>query len=390
MAYDPSAPPPVAEPTDLSSQHSTNFPELLRQLRASLVVSTYQAGKLVLVRADGPVINTHYRTFSRPMGMALSPKGALALGTNTEIIEFRNVPSVAARLDPPNRNDAVFMPRRAFITGAIDIHEMAYSSDESLWYVNTLFSCLCTLDRESSFVPVWRPKFVSKYSAEDRCHLNGLAMRHDKPATLTALGVSDDVEGWRANKRDGGIAIDYASGEIIATKLCMPHSPRWHEGKLWVLESGRGALLQIDTANGAKIEVARLPGFLRGLDFAGPFAFVGLCQQRETNAFTDIPITEENRERLSGVWVVDIRNGQTVALLKFTGGVQEIFAVNILHGATYPELINEVGDLLATVYSLPDEILPQTAPPRPRAPKATATDKTPPGDKPPPGSPAAT
>jgi len=371
MAYDPSAPASPPPATDLSSQHSTNFPELLRQLRASLVISTYQAGKLVLVRADGPVINTHYRTFSRPMGMALSPKGALALGTNTEIIEFRNMPAVAARLDPPNRHDAVFMPRRAFITGAIDIHEMAYGLDETLWYVNTLFSCLCTVDRESSFNPVWRPRFVTKYSAEDRCHLNGLAMRDHKPATLTALGETDEVEGWRANKRDGGIAIDFASGEIIATGLCMPHSPRWHDNRLWVLESGRGALLQIDTAGGTKVEVARLPGFLRGLDFAGPFAFVGLCQQRETNAFTDIPITEENRERLSGVWVVDIRNGQTVALLKFTGGVQEIFAVNVLHGALYPDLINEAGDLLATVYSLPDAALADAAPARARPQKAS-------------------
>ena len=372
MAQDPSSPAPAPTQADLSSQHSSNFPDLLRQLNASFFVSTYQAGKLVLVRADGRVINTHYRTFARPMGMALSRKGALALGTSSEIIEFRNVPGVSARLDPPNRNDAVFMPRRAFITGAIDIHEMAYGVDETLWYVNTLFSCLCTLDRESSFVPVWRPKFVSKYSAEDRCHLNGLAMRDDKPATLTALGLSDDVEGWRANKRDGGIAIDYASGEIVATRLCMPHSPRWHDGKLWILESGRGALLQIDTATGAKVEVARLPGFLRGLDFAGPLAFVGLCQQRETNAFTDIPITEENRERLSGVWVVDVRNGQTVALLKFTGGVQEIFAVNLLFGATYPELINEAGDLLSSVYALPDAALAETAPARMRPAKRSA------------------
>lgn len=367
MAYDPSNPAPPAQ-LDLSSAHSTNFPALLRQMRASLLVSTYQAGKLVLVRANGALINTHYRTFDRPMGMALSAKGALALGTHTEIIEFRNVPGAAVRLDPPDRHDAVFLPRRRYITGAIDIHEMAYGANEELWYVNTLFSCLCQLDRESSFAPVWRPKFVSKYSPEDRCHLNGLALRDDVPATLTALGVGDEVEGWRANKRDGGIAIDYATREIVAGGLCMPHSPRWHEGKLWLLESGRGALLQIDAASGAKIEIARLPGFLRGLDFSGPYAFVGLCQLRESNAFTDIPITEDNRERASGVWVVDTRSGETVALLKFTGGVQEIFAVNIVHGAVYPELINSAGELLASVYALPDAALAEAAPPRIAAP----------------------
>ena len=351
---------------DLSSQHSSNFADLLRQLHASFFVSTYQAGKLVLVRADGDQINTHYRPFARPMGMALSARGALALGTHTEIIEFRNVPSLSARLDPPNRHDAVLVPRRAHITAAIDIHEMAYAANEELWFVNTLFSCLCTLDRESSFVPAWRPKFVSALAAEDRCHLNGLAMRDGQPATLTALGTSNEREGWRANKRNGGVAMDYASGEIIASELCMPHSPRWHEGRLWVLESGRGALVVLDPLTGAKTEVARLPGFLRGLDFAGPLAFVGLCQLRETNAFTDIPITEENRERLSGVWVIDTRNGQTVALLKFTGGVQEIFAVNLLRGVIFPELLGASDDLIATVYALPDAALADVCGSQPR------------------------
>ena len=375
MAY---ANAPEANLADLSSEHSSNFPDLLRQLRASLAVSTYQADKLVLVRADGRVINTHYRTFGRPMGVAVSTSGALALGTRSEIIEFRNGPGVARRLTPPDRHDAVFLPRRAFITGEIDVHEMAYGADETLWFVNTLFSCLCTFDRASSFVPRWKPRFVSRYSPEDRCHLNGLAMRDGRPATLSALGASDDLEGWRANKRDGGILIDYASGEVFASGLSMPHSPRWHDGKLWVLESGRGALLQVDVETGGRYEIARLPGFLRGLDFAGPLAFVGLCQQRGTNAFTDIPITDENRERLSGVWVVDTRNGATVAILRFTGGVQEVFAVNLLHGALYPELINESGDLLSTVYALPDDVLDQCAPPRvPDRAKEAAVDGEP-------------
>lgn len=354
-------PPQSGAAADLSSQHSSNFPELLLQLHASLLVTTYQAGKLVLVRADGNVINTHYRTFARPMGMALSQHGALAIGTGMEIIEFRNTPAVGSRLDPPGGHDAVFMPRRMHVTGAIDIHEMAWGEDGTLWFVNTLFSCLCTLDRDASFAPAWRPRFVMKYAPEDRCHLNGLALREGKPATLTALGRSDDAEGWRANKRDGGIVLDYASGEIIATGLCMPHSPRWHEDRLWLLESGRGALLQIDPASGARIEIARLPGFLRGLDFAGPLAFVGLCQLRESNTFTDIPITQDNVERLSGVWVVDVRNGRTVALLKFTGGVQEVFAVSLLRGAVYPELINESRELLGSVYALPDAALASSA-----------------------------
>lgn len=96
-----------------------------------------------------------------------------------------------------------------------------------LWLVNTRFSCLCTIDSKHSFVPRWRPRFVSGLSPEDRCHLNGLGMRDGRPRYVTALGQTDERGGWRANKRDGGCLIDVDSGEIISQRLSMPHSPRW-------------------------------------------------------------------------------------------------------------------------------------------------------------------
>lgn len=339
----------------LASVHTTNFPDLLRQLGGCLVVSTYQAGKLVILRPDGTTINTHFRNFNRPMGMAADGE-RLALGAHIEIAEFRNMPAVAKRLQDPPRHDAVFLARRTHITGAIDIHEMAWDKHGELWFVNTLFSCLCTLDSKSSFVPRWRPKFVSHYAPEDRCHLNGLGMRDGKPRYLTALGDTNTPQGWRANKRNGGLLIDMLTNEVITRGLSMPHSPRWYDNRLWVLESGRGALVTVDPKIGERTDVARVPGFCRGLDFLGPVAFIGLSQLRETNAFTDIPITEDNAERLSGIWAVHIDTGKTLALLKFTGGVQEIFAVQALHGCLFPEILHD-GEHLRTSYALPDEAL---------------------------------
>ncbi|MEO5623982.1 MAG: TIGR03032 family protein [Dokdonella sp.] len=343
----------------LGSVHTSNFPDLLRQLGGCLLVSTYQAGKLVILRPDGASINTHFRSFNRPMGMAADGE-RLALGAHIEIAEFRNMPAVARRLHDPPRHDAVYMARRGHITGAIDIHEMAWDKHGDLWFVNTLFSCLCTLDTKSSFVPRWRPPCVTHYAPEDRCHLNGLAMRDGKPRYLTALGESNAPQGWRENKRDGGVLYDMATNKVIARGLSMPHSPRWYDDRLWVLESGRGALVTIDPKTGAKTDVARVPGFARGLDFIGPVAFIGLSQLRETNAFTDIEITEANADRQSGVWAVHIGTGNTIALLKFTGGVQEIFAVQGLPGVLFPEIIHE-GDLLASAYALPEEALREVA-----------------------------
>jgi uncharacterized protein (TIGR03032 family) len=140
----------------------------------------------------------------------------------------------------------------------------------------------------------------------------------------------------------------------------MPHSPRVYAGSLWVLESGAGTLARVDEATGRLSVVAELPGFTRGLDFLGPFAFVGLSQVRESAVFSGIPITDRlpPAERACGLWVVDTRTGQTVAFLKFTDGVQEVFAVQVLPGVRWPELIADPRDeIVASSYVLPDAAL---------------------------------
>jgi uncharacterized protein (TIGR03032 family) len=349
----PPAPGGPASTPDFSSVHTTSFPALLRELGVSLVVSTYQAGKLILVREQGGVLNTHYAQFASPMGVAYdAARRRLAVGTGHQVWEFHDHPSVSAKLDPPNRCDAVFLPRAIHFSGDIRIHDIAWAGDE-LWAVNTRFSCLCTFDRDHSFVPRWRPPFVSALAPEDRCHLNGLAVADGAPTFVTLLARTDVGGGWRAHKRDGGCVWDLAANAPIAQGLSMPHSPRHHAGKVWCLESGQGGLCVVDAAAGRVIEVTRLPGFTRGLGFAGAYAFVGLSQIRESAIFGGIPIAEGKTPRECGVWAVDTRTGETVAFLRFEGVVQEIFAVEVLPAIRHPELINEAGPLLDSSFVVP-------------------------------------
>lgn len=357
---------PTAEP--LRSVHTGRFPPLLRQLGVSLLVTTYQAGKLVVVRADGEVLNTHFRVFPRPMGLAAT-RERLAIGTLRLVEEFRNMAAVAAKLAPPGKHDAAFLPRRSHVTGDIDIHEMDYAADGTLWFINTRFSCLCTLDAAHSFVPRWRPPFISAYAPSDRCHLNGLALRDGRPRYVTALGTADTEQGWRARKADGGVLLDLDTNAVLLDGLSMPHSPRWYQDRLWVLESGRGGLGWLDPASGQLHTLATLPGFTRGLDFAGPFAFVGVSQVRESATFSGIPLTRTRGERNCGVWVVDLRNGQIVAFLRFEAAVQEIFAVAVLPGIRFPDVVNDDETLIGLTYALPDAALKESAvpPPRPQA-----------------------
>jgi uncharacterized protein (TIGR03032 family) len=342
----------------LRAVHSMNFPALLRQLDASLLVTTYQAGKLVMVRDEGDHLNTHFRSFRAPMGLAFDA-GRLALGTSIQLWEFVDVPAVTAKLDPPGRHDGCFLPRSCHVTGNIQGHELAWGSSGELWVVNTRFSCLCTLDRSASFTPRWRPPFVTALEPTDRCHLNGLGMVSGRPRYVTALGETDAPAGWRENKAHGGLLMDVSCGEVIVRGLSMPHSPRWHAGRLWVCESGAGTLGFVDPATSRYTPIAEMPGFTRGLEFAGGLAFVGLSQVRESAVFSGIPITERlaENERTCGVCAVELATGRVVALLRFESGVQEVFAVAVLPGRRYPDLINEDEKLLENSFVVPDEAL---------------------------------
>jgi uncharacterized protein (TIGR03032 family) len=336
------------------------------------MVTTYQAGKLVLVREQGESLNTHFRSFQAPMGLALANGGArLAIGTSTQVWEYRDNPDVARRLGPASTHDACFLPRCSHFTGNVQVHEMAYGAGDvgrfakpshELWFVNTRFSCLATLDPESSFVPRWRPPFVTELEPSDRCHLNGLAMVDGKPKYVTALGETNTMGGWRPNKARGGVLMDVDSGEVLCRGLSMPHSPRWYGGLLWVCESGSGTLGIVDPKSGRYEAVAALPGFTRGFDFVGDLAFVGLSQVRESAVFSGISITERlaPEERTCGVCVVDLRRGEPIALLKFTSGVQEIFAVAVLP-RRFPDLINDDDNLLENSFVVPAECLGEVA-----------------------------
>src|SRR5271168_1710123 len=354
---------PAPAPASLRAVHTPNFPALLRSLGASLLVTTYQAGKLVMVRDEGDHLNTHFRTFQAPMGLALRGD-RLAIGTSVQVWEYVDVPAVTAKLDPPGRHDACFLPRSSHITGNIQIHEMAWGADGELWFVNTRFSCLCTLDRSASFTPRWRPPFVKALEPTDRCHLNGLGMVDGRPRYVTALGETDTPAGWREKKASGGILMDVDSGEVITRGLSMPHSPRWYAGRLWVCESGAGTFGYIDPNSGKYVPIAEVPGFTRGVDFAGNLAFVGLSQVRESAVFSGIAITERlaEHERTCGVCAIDLRSGQVVALLRFETAVQEVFAVTVLPGRRYPDLINDDEKLLESSFVVPTECLDEVAP----------------------------
>lgn len=341
-------PQPPAESgfTAVRYEHTSGFVPLLAELNISLVVTTYQAGKLLAIGTHQGGISISFHNFEQAMGLALTPDG-IAVGTKRQVWYLRAAPELAAKIAPPGKYDACFLTRSAHFTGPVQGHELAWG-DGSLWQVNTLFSCLSSLREQFSFVPRWRPPFLTDWAAEDRCHLNGLAMEGGRPRFATMLAETDTGAGWRPTKATTGCIYDVVKNQPVIRGLCMPHSPRVSDGRLWVLNSGRGELAVFDATSNTALPICGLPGYTRGLDFFGRYAVVGLSRIREKDVFGGLPIAEHWENLNCGVSIVDCQSGRSVAAFRFLSGVEEIFEVKVLPGIRAPAISGPLPDIDGT------------------------------------------
>jgi uncharacterized protein (TIGR03032 family) len=308
--------------------------------RMSIAISSYQTGRLYLVGSDTQGrVNFFERIFERAMGIVGNAQ-RLYLGGLYQLWRFENV------LKPNEvihqQFDKCYVPRNAQTIGDLDIHELGIRSNGKVVFVNTKYSCLAELSQTHSFKAVWKPKFISRLAPEDRCHLNGLAMVDGEPRYVTAACRSDSVDGWRDRRQDGGIVIDITTDEIVCEGLSMPHSPRWANGKLWVLNAGTGELGWVDFERKKFVPLVFCPGFLRGLSIVGNVAVVGLSKPRNQR-FEGLPLDDELRRRDAepwcGVQVVSLANGDVLNWIRFEGDINEIFDVSFLPNVRNPMML---------------------------------------------------
>jgi uncharacterized protein (TIGR03032 family) len=308
----------------------------LRRNEVSLAFTSYQTGRLYLVGVNGKgQVSFHERFLARAMGLWADPQ-RLVVSTLFQVWRFENIVPPDPHQPGPDRH---YVPRVAHTTGDLDIHDIGVMADGRIVFVNSLFSCLATLSPTHAFRVFWKPPFISKLAAEDRCHLNGMAMRDGVPAYVTATSRSDVVNGWRNRRAEGGTVIDVASNAIVTEKLSMPHSPRWYNGRLWLLNSGTGHIGTLDPASGAFEARTFCPGFLRGLAFHNGHAIVGLSLPRE-GSFSGLELDNELKRRDAepwcGVQIVNLASGDIVEWIRLEGGVSELFDVAVLPGVRWP------------------------------------------------------
>jgi uncharacterized protein (TIGR03032 family) len=299
-------------------------------------------------------VSVFERTFARCMGLAVSPDAqTLMLATQYQLLRFDNVvPKGAVQ----GEHDALFAPHVAWITGDVDAHDVAIARDGRPVFVNTLFSCVAAVSDGHSFRPLWRPPFVSRLAPEDRCHLNGLALQNGTPRYVTVVGRSDVADGWRDHRAAGGMLMDIRDNAVLLGGLSMPHSPRLHDGRLWLLNSGAGQFGYYDGVAKAFVPVAFCPGYARGLAFVGRYALVGLSLPREERTFQGLPLdralAERGAEPRCGLLVIDTTSGDTVAWIRLEGIVRELFDVAVLPGIRNPAAIGFMSDEVKRVISV--------------------------------------
>jgi uncharacterized protein (TIGR03032 family) len=334
-----------------SCMFSPDFPDLLIHYHCSLIISTYQAGRVIIISA-GTEDNLHQlpRAFPKPMGMTVDgPR--LAIATRTAVMVLRNAPDLAASYPrQPDTYDGLYVPQAIYFTSELDLHDMAWGTD-GLWAVNTRSSCLALINDQHSFTPRWQPPFVSSLRPEDRCHLNGLAMENGHPRYVTALGTTDSPGGWRPNRLTGGILMDVTTNEIILEGLPLPHSPRLIDGRLLMLFSSTGELVEVDPAARRYEVITRLPGFARGLVRYGDYLFIGISRVRKRHIFSEMPVAK--KEPFSGIVAVHLPSGRIAGSVKYLASCEEIYDVQVLPQTRRPGILNADSPLVHTALSAP-------------------------------------
>ncbi|GAA3730015.1 uncharacterized protein (TIGR03032 family) [Sphingorhabdus rigui] len=338
---------PKVETPAAAQEDVTTFSQsdgLVRHLaaqRASLMFSSYQSGLLYMLghTATGGG-HLHQSAMDKPMGIWVEDENAFTLSAGYQIMRFKN------GLEPEQRVnvqfDACYVARETHFTGELDAHDIGIGRDGQPIFVNTRYNCLATTDPRHSFRELWRPSFISALVDEDRCHLNGLAMDNGEPAYVTAVSRSDTIDGWRDRRHDGGVIIDVRKNKVICEGLSMPHSPRLHNGELWVLNSGTGELGVVEgAAKGKGKFVPRVfcPGFARGLTIRNGFAYIGLSKpryKRFEGLALDQKLKDADSEPWCGIQIIDLAKGTCAEWFRIDGAVKEIFDVAVITGHACP------------------------------------------------------
>lgn len=333
--------------TSIKCTYTSNFSEILRALRINLILTSHQAGGIIIISPSEiqNQLRILYRKFPRVMGIAKNGN-QLCLSTKEDIFIFTDKPQLLPYYKENNRGfDHLYVPFAQYYTNHLDTHDLVFSG-KGIFFANTMFSCICKISTQNNFIPIWKPFFVSEIEAGDRCHLNGLAEVDGLPRFATALGKSDVSMGWKDNMFQGGVLLDIESNKVILDNLAIPHSPRVYKDDLYLLTSADGELIKVDSDKKTCVTISKHNCFVRGLDFYKDLAFVGYSKIRN-NRKGLFESANKKVDNKCGVGIVDVKTGGILAEVFFDELIEELFDVRVEENAFSTNILNRDNEKIS-------------------------------------------
>ncbi|PIQ15744.1 MAG: TIGR03032 family protein [Flavobacteriales bacterium CG18_big_fil_WC_8_21_14_2_50_32_9] len=292
---------------------------------------------------DNEHLTTLPRTFQKPMGIAIKDD-RMAISLKDEVIVFQNSRELATFYpNKQNTYDSLWLPRTTYYTGLVDLHDIDFG-DDGIYAINTSFSCICKIDGEFNFTPVWKPPFINEIIPGDLCHLNGMVVLNGKPKYVTALGTTNTPQGWKENIVHGGVLMDVEKNEIVLNGLSMPHSPKIYNNELYLLMSASGEFIKVNLETKSYQTLKKFEGFCRGLSFYKDFAFIGFSKLRK-NSSTFAKLSFSDKANFSGIKIIHMPTNAEVGEIIYETSVDEIYEVIVLENMIRPNILNTIDDV---------------------------------------------
>lgn len=315
---------------------------LQQQLGFSVIMGTRSMGDLLVLSVPNPdSVNFHIVQFPLCMGMDIQGDH-LAVACQTDIRQYHDM-LVHPGIESPVYQKC-YSPRSISFTGDLDIHELKYNQAGTPLFVASKYSCLGIPSATHSMKPVWQPKFIKELKPVDACHLNGLCMEDGEAKYVTLFAPTAEPNGWRDMPFNAGMLWSVEEQEAVCSGLVQPHSPRLHEGELYVLNSGAGEFGRIDLKTGTYECIAFVGGYGRGLSFIGDYAVFGISKPRHNAYIQNFPLHDRLRalgeiDRCQLV-AVNLKTGDVIPAVTFEGAARELFDTLIIPDCRHAVVMN--------------------------------------------------
>jgi uncharacterized protein (TIGR03032 family) len=328
----------TVEPALLRHQTIGKFWETLAEERITLLVTRETEHLILALRADATGAHVSYITLPHPSGVAVDRNNDMVHVASTrnpnKVFDFEpcgldaSAPGVEDGIEGP-----VLLPLRSrSFPGSLYLHDLALVG--ATLHGNAVGeNAVVEFDTTAGYRRVWWPRSIEASGEplfnRNHLQLNSIAASDTLAGSYfsaSAATVSSRRPGHLNFLVDGrGVIFSGRSREPVVGGLTRPHSARLHEGRVWVDNSGYGTFGPCE--DGRMTVAAALPGWTRGLCFAGHIAFVGTS--RIIPGFERYAPGLVPQASVCGVHAVNVTTGEVLGSIVWPAGNQ-IFAVDWL------------------------------------------------------------